>query len=282
MMKIISPFLSILLLAACNNTDTTVERVPVAEIGKTTLYFDEIPKHVYNGSDRSDSVALIQNYINNWGKRQLLLLKAEENLSETLMTEVKRQLEETRANLLIHQYQQQMLLEKMDTVIPDSELENYYVTNEKAFILTSNIVKALFIKIPVETPGLDRIKILARSNSQSDLQQLESYCFQFAEKFDDFNEDWVTMDRLEVEFHQDISNEENFLRWNTFYETTDTSYSYMISIRDYRLRTSPAPFEYVKNDIKRIIWNKRRIELIQSLESGIYNEALKENRFKIF
>ncbi len=46
--------------------------------------------------------------------------------------------------------------------------------NENSFILTSNIVKALFIKLPVETPNLYRIKSLARSNKQKDLQELES------------------------------------------------------------------------------------------------------------
>lgn len=281
-MKTTFPFLLILLLTGCNNDNNNVQRMPVAEVGKTILYFDQVPKHVYNGSDRSDSVSLIQNYVKSWTRRQLLLMKAEENLSQAQKNEVDKQLDETRANLLIHQYQQQMLLEKMDTSITESELENYYVTNEKAFFLTSNIVKALFIKIPVETPGLERIKTLARSNSQTDLQQLESVCFQFAEKFDDFNEEWVTMDRLAVELHKDFENEENFLRYNTFYEMADSSYVYLISIRDYRLRSSLAPFEYVRDDIKRIIWNTRRLELIQSLENGIYNDAIKENRFKIY
>ncbi|MGE5419405.1 MAG: hypothetical protein ACM3UT_04425 [Chloroflexota bacterium] len=281
-MKTVFPFLFLLLLTGCNDEHKSVQRTPVAEVGRNILYLDQIPQHVYNGSDRSDSVALIQNYVKTWAKRQLLLLKAEENLSLAQKDEVDSQLGETRANLLIHQYQQQLLLEKMDTVITENELENYYVTNDKSFFLTSNIVKALYIKIPVETPGLEKIKSLARSNNQQDLQQLESVCFQFAEKFDDFNEDWVTMDRLSVELHQDFENEENFLRYNTFYEMADSSYVYLISIRDYRLRSSLAPFEYVRDDIKRIIWNTRRLELIQSLENGIYNDALKENSFKIY
>ena len=174
------------------------------------------------------------------------------------------------------------MLEKMDTVITETELENYYAANEASFILGSNIVKALFIKLPVETPNIYKIKTLARSNDQNDLQQLESICYQFAEKFDDFNEEWVPMDRLSVELQQDIENEENFLKRNTFFETTDSTSVFLISIRDYRLRSSLAPFEYVRNDIKRIIWNTRRIDFIQNLENGIYNDALKENSFKIY
>jgi len=38
----------------------------------------------------------------------------------------------------------------------------------------------------------------------------------------------------------------------------------------------------VREDIKRIIWNNRRIEFIQELENGIYNEAIRENSLKIY
>jgi hypothetical protein len=281
MNKAVLIIMSVVITAGCSN-NSTIKRIPVAEVGKTILYYDEIPEPVKNGLNKTDSAAMVQNYLNKWAKRRLLLQKAEENLSPQFKDEIARQLEDTRTNLVIYQYQRQMMLQKMDTLLTENELENYYSANEKSFTLNSNIVKALFIKLPSETPDLNRIKTLARSNEQSDLQQLESLCYQFAEKFDDFNEDWVTMDRLSIELQQDIENEENFLKRNTFFETSDSLSVYLISIRDYRLRASLAPFEYVKNDIKRIIWNARRIEFIQSLENGIYNEALKENSFKIY
>ncbi|HEX7494532.1 MAG TPA: hypothetical protein VF346_09940 [Bacteroidales bacterium] len=270
------------LLAGCKNSQNQVKRIPLAEIGKVILYYDEMPKVNQGDKNTADSAAFIQNYINKWAKRQLLLKKAEDNLSPALKNEIEKQLEETRSNLVIYQYQRQMILNKLDTVLTDTELENYYSANENSFVLSSDIVKALFIKLPLETPDLNKIRVLARSNDQKDLQQLESICYQFAEKFDDFNEDWVTMDRLSVELPQSIENEENFLKRNTFYETSDSAATYLVSIRDYRLRSSLAPFEYVKDDIKRIIWNTRRFEFIQSLENGIYNEALKQSSFKIY
>ena len=282
MNKTVFTLFIIIFLAGCKNSNNNAKRIPVAEVGQVILYLDEIPQLIQPGINDADSTALLQNYVNKWAKRRLHLQKAEENLSPELKSEIAQQLEETRTNLVIYQYQRQMIQEKMDTVLSDSELENYYAANDKSFTLTSNIVKALFIKMPLETPDINKIKSLARSNDQKDLQQLESYCYQFAEKFDDFNEDWVSMDKLTVELQQDIENQENFLKRNTFFETSDSASVYLISIRDYRLRSSLAPFEYVRNDIKRIIWNSRRIEFIQSLENGIYNEALKENSFKIY
>lgn len=282
MNKINLIILIILLCSGCNNNNNSVKRIAVAGVGKEILYYDEIPEIIKSGTNESDSIAFVQNYINKWAKRELLIQKAEENLTTEFKDEIDRQLEETRANLLIYQYQRQIMLEKLDTVITESELENYYASNERSFILGTNIVKALFIKLPVETPEMYKIRSLARSNNQKDLVQLESYCYQFAEKYDDFNEEWVTMNRLSVELQEDIDNEENFLKRNSFFETSDSLSVYLVSIRDYRLRSSVAPFEYVKNDIKRIILNSRRFDFIQVLENGLYNEALKENNFQIF
>jgi hypothetical protein len=273
---------ALMLFAGCERFNHSAKRIPVAEVGKVVLYYDEMPQLIQHGINDADSAALIRNYINKWAKRQLLLQRAEANLSSDLKNEINKELEDSRTNLVIYQYQRQLILEKMDTTISDTELENYYATHENSFVLGSNIVKALFIKIPVETPNLVKIKSLARSNEQNDLQQLETYCYQFAEKFDDFNEEWIPMDKLALELQKDIENEENFLKRNTFLETSDSASVYLVSIRDYRLRSTTAPFEYVKNDIKRIIWNKRRLEFIQSLENGIYNEALRENSFKIY
>ncbi len=281
MNRVIILLFAVSVLSGCNSKQSAGKRIQVAEVGKIALYYDEMPRLIQPGVNEADSAALIQNYINKWAKRELLLQKAEANLSDELKNKIAAQLEETRANLLIYQYQQQMMLEKMDTAISETEIENYYVNNETSFKLGSNIVKALFIKLPVETPDISKIRLLARSDVQNDLQQLESYCFQFAEKFDDFNEDWVTMDRLSVELQADIENEEDFLKRNSFFETADSAYVYLVKIRDYRLRASLAPYEYIKDDIKRIIWNTRRFEFIQSLENGIYNDALKENSFKI-
>ena len=282
MNKAVNILIIIILLTSCKSRTEQVKRVALAKVGDFVLYYDEIPRLLQPGSSPSDSTAMVPTYINKWAKKELLYIKAEQNLTPEYKDELEKQLKETRTNLVIYQYQRQMMLEKMDTTITDEEIESYYATNEKNFLLNSNIIKALFIKVPVETPGLDKIRLWARSNEQKDLQQLESYCYQFAEKFDDFNEDWVTMDKLSIELPQDIVNQEDFLKRYTWFETRDSSSVYLISIKDFRLRYSLAPFEYVKNDIKSIILNSRRFEFLQSLENGIYNEALKENTFKLY
>ncbi len=266
----------------CNNSSMQVKRIAVAKAGIRVLYYEDIPEQTRMAVTPADSAAVIQKYINKWARRELMFQKAEENLSPDLLNDIEEQIRETRQDLVVYEYQRMMILQKMDTVISSGELEKYYTDNGNSFNLASNIVKALFIKLPVETPNIWKLKSLARSNKQKDFQELESLCYQFAEKFDDFNEKWITMDRLSLELKQDITNQENFLKRTTYYETSDSVSVYLIVINDYRLRGTIAPFENVREDIKRIIWNNRRIDFIKELENGIYNEYIKENSFKIY
>jgi hypothetical protein len=282
-MNRILPFIVIIAISAgCGKKGSSNKRVEMAIAGNTVLYLDQIPRLIPPGTSKTDSAATSQNYINKWVRKELLFQKAQDNLSPGISDDIDRQLEETRSNLVIYQYQRQMMLERMDTVVSDSELVNYYNSNPTSFNLSTNIVKALYIKLPVETPNIEKIKHLARSNDQSDLQELETVCYQFAEKFDDFNEEWVPFDKISVELPSEIDNEENFLKRTPFYESSDSANIYLVNFRNYKLKSALAPYEYVKDDIKRIIWNYRRIEFFQNLENGIYNDALKDNKFKIF
>ena len=88
MNKTIILLLIICLPVSCKEKNTAVKRIPVAEINKVVLYYDEIPQMIQKGINEADSAAIIQNYINKWAKKELLLQKAEENLSPELKADI--------------------------------------------------------------------------------------------------------------------------------------------------------------------------------------------------
>ena len=272
----------LLFMYACTNYNSDANRLAVAQVGDKYLYADQIPVKTNNGLNREDSISISRNYIDRWIRNELILRKAEENLSEEYQTEINSKLEETRANLMIYHYEQQMMLQKMDTLVTEQQIMDYYDNHLQNFTLQSNILKVLFLKLPVEAPNIDRARAWYRSDKQSDIQSLESYAYQFAEKFDDFGENWINMNFLLRELPSNIDNESYFLRNNQYYETSDSEFQYFVNIRDFRLKGSVAPIEYVRNDIKTIILNNRKIDFLQELENGIYNEGIKDNSFRVF
>jgi hypothetical protein len=52
------------------------------------------------------------------GKKELLFQKASENLSAEQMKDIDYQMAETKRNLVVHEYQSMMMVQKMDTIIP--------------------------------------------------------------------------------------------------------------------------------------------------------------------
>ena len=120
-------------------------------------------------------------------KKQLLLQKAELNLTEE-QKDVHNQIEEYRSSLLIFKYEQSLILQKLDTVITQTEIEEYYNENPSNFILDINLIKALYIKLPRKAPNVEALRQLYSSEKEDDIQQLESYCYQYATKYDFFDD----------------------------------------------------------------------------------------------
>lgn len=281
MRKIPALVIIVVIMAACADLKSSNNRTVVATAGDKSLYLDQLPALPGNALPEEDSISIVKNYIDRWIKQELLLKKAEANLSPEYQTEIDLKLEETRANLMIYQYEQQMMLQKMDTIVSMDEITEYYDNHSETLNLGSDIVKALFIKVPAEAPNNSRLGQWLKNSSQADMQELEAYCYQFAVKYDDFGEGWVDLNFLMRELPENVSRI-SLLRNNSVVDSSDDHFRYIIQVRDHRLRGTRTPLEYAREDIRNIIINNRKIEFLQELEKGVYNEALRENRFKIF
>jgi len=273
----------LVLVVSCNRVQNESDRLAVAKAGDRVLYFDQIPSTlVMPGMSGTDSISAVQSYIRRWSRKELMALRAEENLTAEYKDEVNRQLGEMRNNLLIYQYQQQMIIQKMDTVVTDNELQDYYVSNLNTFSLTTNLVKALFIKLPETTPDIGKVRKLYRSSIPDEIRELEDYCAQFALRYDDYDDAWIPFTHLLMELPLESENQEEWLARNSAVELKDDKYSYFVAIREYKLRNSIAPFEYIHGQVKTIILNNRRNDFLQKLEDGIYNEAVRSNTLKVY
>lgn len=275
--------LILILSVSCNTVLKEPERTVVARAGERTLYLDQIPAGlVVNGMNETDSISAVLSYIRQWSRKELLALRAEENLTPEYKAEVNRQLNEMRNNLLIYQYQQQMIIQKLDTLITDNELQDYYVGNLSTFTLTSNLVKALFIKVPATMPDLDKIRKLYRSSDPAEMNALEDLCYLYALRYDDYDDEWIPFTQLLLEVPLESANQEQWLERNNAVELKDDQFVYFVAIREYKLRNSVAPFEYIRSQVKTIILNNRRNDFLQKLEDGIYNEAVRNSTLKVY
>jgi hypothetical protein len=255
--------------------------VPVAKVNDKILYLSDL-QHIFNKNQtKEDSAGFAQTYIENWIKTQLLLKKAELNLNDEQL-DISDQLEAYRSSLLIYKYEEQMMREKVDTVVSKEDIENYYKDNSSNFLLNENLVKAIFIKIPIGAPQNEQLKKWYKSERSEDFTNLEKYCYAYANKYSDFDEDWISFATIQNQLPEIITNEDEFLTNNRLIEKQDTNFLYLVKIREVKLNGTIAPVEFVKMKVKDIIINKRKLEFISELEKNIYNDAADHSNFKIY
>jgi len=257
------------------------EGEPVAKVGNHVLTMEELKTNIPDYLDDTDGLLWADDYIKKWVQRELLLLKAEENL-KTEMKDVSRELEEYRNSLIVYRYKNELMKQKMDTTVKESDVQKYFNENKESFILNRNIVKAIYIKVPVEVSSPENIKDLCATDDPDKLAKLNEYCLSYAKAYDRFNDQWVAADLVLKNTPMEISDQRRFLERNRYVESSDMNYYYIVCIRAYRLAGQVAPNEYVYNDIRNLILSKQKIQFLKQIEKDVYKEGLDNKKVKLF
>jgi len=257
------------------------EDPPVARVLSSYLYLSDLAEVVPEGSSEQDSIMIAKSYIETWVRNQLMLNRAEEALTDE-QKDVEKKIEEYRSSLLIYSYRQKLLQQKLDTAVSEAEIAEYYENNVNNFILNDVIVKALYVKVPQSAPDLGNVRVWIRSATPENLDKLEKYSINYAEKFDLFDNSWVYFKTLMEQVPLNISQPDRFLRYNRNIETSDSLFHYFIHIADYKTEGDVKPIELVKKDIRSILLNKRKIQFYNRLEKQVYTEGANRNQFEIY
>ena len=263
------------------NRNEKAEQVPVARVYDKYLYVEDIRELISPGTTPTDSAALARNHIDNWIKKNVILHKAESNLNES-QKDVEEQMQEYRNSLITFIYEKELINQQLDTVVSEAEIEGYYNDNKRNFELKDNIVKVLYLKTKVGAPKLKDVKKWIRSDKSKDRLKLEEYCYQFASDFNLDDETWILFDDLLKKIPIKTFNKDNYLRNTSYVEKKDSTDIYLANIRDRQIRESISPLGFVMEDIRNLIINKRKLELINEMERSAYEDALKNNDFEIY
>lgn len=272
--------LFVLLFTACTGNQINENKI-VAQVGESKLYLKELSDIVPMGIDESDSTLIADDYIKKWIKQELLIQKANENLTLS-QKDVSKELTEYRNSLIIYKYKNELMKQRMDTTVQKNQIEQYYSEHPDNFNLNTDIVKAIFVKIPNEVANPDLLKLLVENNSDEGIEELRDYCLQYAKGFDIFMDRWVDFEMIKRNLPPELNNAEQLLTGKRQIEAKDSIYYYLVSIQDYRLRNQPAPLEYVEDNIKNLILNQRKITFLKDIEENIYKEGVRQNKFTIY
>ena len=259
-----------LLLTACTQAGGDHSPV-VASVYNRELHRSDLEGLVPAGLSSEDSIAVVKNYVEQWIRQAVILAKAEKNVK----TDFSRELQEYKNNLLAYAYERQIIDQLLDTLVTDAQIREYYDEHKTDFQLKSSIVKAVYLAAPVKSPAVPKIKkIVQKGNfTDSDVMEFEEIAARngFAGYYDATS--WIPFVTLQTAIHITAYNEQSFLRQHSSIAFSDDTLFYAARILDYKVTDELSPLDVQRDNIRAIILNHRKIDILNKLQSDLLKEA---------
>lgn len=266
-------------LGACEWGNDRAELI--AEIGDKQLTWKEVSDVVPDNSTAEDSASLADHYIGNWITKQLIISKAESNLPDELKS-FEEMIENYRSSLLIYAFEQEWVRQKLDTVVSDQEIEQYYSDNEKNFQLKDYILKVKFTAISADSKQIGALKKLFNSSKPEDLVKWQQLCVDIGAGYYFNEEEWMKWDEFIQQIPLEVYDIEGFLKKKNTIEFEKDNNLYLISITDYQLAGSKSPLSFEREKIRAMIINKRKLTLLETMRKDIYAKAQQDGEIKLY
>lgn len=261
--------------------DDSVSEDAIAKAYNYYLYPEDLNGIVPPGITGSDSIDIVKNFVENWIRRKTVLHKAENNLDDE-KKDVSMRLDEYRNSLITYAFETELVRQKLDTIVTEEEISQFYKSNPQNFELKDNIIKVIYLRLSKKSPKLDKVREWYRSNSPKDRQQLEEYCHQYAINYFLDDNTWLLFDDLLKEIPIKTYDKEQFLENNRNIEIEDSSNIYFVNIRGFMIKNSLSPLSFERKNIIAMILNERKLKLIDQMENQAYEDAKKGGDIVIF
>jgi len=281
--KIGMMILVIALAFSCKRPLYSDSEAILARVGDEYLLISDISPSMPKNINKTDSIQMQNSMVENWVRLQLMLKYANRNLPDSLK-DFSEQLNNYENNLLIYKYKERLVRQKLDTVIRDDEIEKYYQTHLKDFQLKENIIRFVYIKIPIQSEMVDEARRLVKNiaDTSIDRSMVEGFCQQNAVDYFLNDEQWVPFNDLLQMTPIDAINQEVYLKNNRFIQIKDHPYWYFINLRDFKIKEEVSPLDFERAKVKNIILNQRKLNMLNKLEDDIYEGASAKHEFDIY
>ena len=262
----------LLLLLLCSSCHRHEDKV-MAQVYYHKLYESEVLKNMPTGLSPADSIALVNDFIDNWVREQLILHEAEKRLSPREKN-FDRQLEEYRNNLLINTYFNKIISDTANMNITDEDLEAFMRSFDKRYTIEKEIVKVNYVKLPKKSPLVEVVKGILFDKERR-VEEKEPLMVLLGDSIEYLLDDdaWLYLDDIQNEVSFDFSQED--VAQHKCIEKEIGDYHYLLVILDYKNQRSVSQTNEEKAAARMMLLNQRKQQVIKQHVDQLYEKALK-------
>ena len=272
----------LVLFFSCKQDDAAVDLSlhPIVSVNDKVLYEAELRAIIPHGLSPQDSLEIAKSYIQSWIDEKLMYNQAERNVIDR--SQIEKLVADYRKSLIVNIYQKQLLHETLSKNVSDQELQTFYDGNKQYFNLKENIIKGLYLKVPINSPQLANFQKWYKQGTMESVENIEKNNLQSAVNYDYFYNKWSSFDEVIEKIPVTVDNQQQYLKNNKNIEVRDSAFVYLLNISEYKLIDTTAPFDYIRSTVKEVYLERKRAEYIDQIEKDLYDKALSKDEIKFY
>lgn len=228
-----------------------------------------------NGLRSEDSARVAEAYIRQWAEDLLEYDVAKKVESK----EIERMVEDYRRSLYVHEYEENLIAQRMPKHVEDSLVRAFYATHSSRFVLDETIVKGMLLVVPLGAPNMDELKRqMAKPFDDENLEQIEKYAYNYATGYELFLEEWKNSRQILLRMPLSDANLQRQLNQKRQIVMEDSVNTYLLQVTDVHMKGTEMPLDYARTKIEQILLNERRVEFLEQERDKLYHKALQQNK----
>ena len=270
-------------VSACKESNKAGEEKPepvlLAQVFDYKLYFDDIKDLIQGYANADDSIQQVRSLTEHWVRDRLILVEAEKILPKEV--NMNKLLEDYRQSLLRHFFEQRTLEERLDTVITENDLVQYYEANKEQHRLESGILRAYYFKIKRPTQRSDKILQWWKTFPQQHFNDVLTYTAKHARTNWADSSQWHEM-QMVVQLFPEGTLSPAAIRSNRSIVREDRDYIYLLYPIEVYHEQDIAPLARIREQAARFILHQRELELLERIKKEIYDRDIQDERVMIY
>ena len=250
---------------------------PIARAFDQVLSWDDLRQVIPPDASPADSAAMAEQYIEMWLRQQAILHMAEQNqVAGTL--DMESQLEDYRRSLVIFGYEQALVDQKLDTAVTPADVEAYYTDHQPNFELKEAVLRMRWFKVnEPDKRTLRKMTDRFLHGDVDELHELELWRGRAGLPIIDHSDRWCPVPAVLAEMELASAQQGTDLGRTGKQVVTSENGAWFIDVVEFRAQNSISPLDMVRSDIRAILLNQRKLQLIEDMRASVYAQAI-ENK----
>jgi hypothetical protein len=248
----------------------------IAKVGDKKLFKSQLEMLVNAGSSATDSAAIVDGFIENWVRENLMIAEAEKNVAADI--NLNKLVDDYRSSLLVYNFEKRLIDQRLDTAIALSDKKAYYENNKNQYLLSHPIVQCIIAKIPEKDKGLSSVK---SALNKSDLTEAFFLVKEKAVYHHIDAEKWLSIEEIKSLVPEGTLSTGD-LKQGKLFQKHEGQFEFFVKILGYYDEKEIPPFEYIESKITKSIFSERKNKILRDFRNELYEKGLNDGRFEMY